>query len=224
MKRTIRNIILGSLLYGGTFLAFKIKFGLSEKMVTKYYIIASVILVAVVMVVNIRWQMRFVKKLKGIEKILIEEQNPDKFIEENEKLLQSIKSDYNKAIININLSAGYCDKGDYEKAKEILLSTPVKKLTGLNEIIYYMNLAYVYFRLEEGDIALETLEKHNKDFLRLKDHTPLGGSIASLRIFEYIAHDEIPKAKDLLISSKEKWDDKRFQSDWEFLETKLNGL
>lgn len=222
MKRRIRNIILSGTLFGGILLMLRFIFRLSEEMVWKYYIIASIIILVGAMGINIIWQVNLMKKLKSFEKYLKEEGNPDKFIEENEKLLQTMKSDYNRTIIKINLSAGYCDKEEYETAKNILLSEPIKQVKGINKVIYYINLAYIYFRLEENQKALSILEQQKKEFSDFEKNLSLGGHITVLKIFQNIAENQLEEAQNLLTIAKDKWDDKRLLKDWEYLQTTIN--
>ncbi|MFA9464678.1 MAG: hypothetical protein ACERKN_10360 [Velocimicrobium sp.] len=224
MRKRARNIILLGLLFGGFLLLLRFVFKLSEGEVWSYYIIGSIIILVGAMGINIAWQKNLMKKVKCLEKILKDEQNPDKFIEENEKLLQTLKSSYNRAMIKINLSVGYCEKGEYETAKDILLSIPSKSLKGIHGVIYFVNLAYVYFRIEENQKALNILELHNKDFLCFKTNSSLGGSIAILRIFQYIVTNQPLEAQNLLTVEKEKWADHHFLEDWEFLQIKINEL
>lgn len=224
MKKQLRNIILGGVIFGGILLILEQGFQIPKKVISRYYIILSGIIIIGAVFIDILWQRRFIEKLKGLERILREEKNPDKFIEENKKLLQTVKANYNKALIYINLSAGYCDKGDYETAKEILISTPLKGLKGINEIIYYLNLTYIYFRLGENRKALEILERHNKDFSKLEKHPKLGGHIAVVKILESLIQNNVSQAEALLSTSKEKWKDERLLEDWEYLQNKIDKL
>jgi len=222
MKKRVRNIILSGLLFGGILFMIRMVFQLSEEEVWQYYILASGIIIVGAMGINITYQIKLMKKLKRFETILRDEENPDKFIEENESLLRTLKSDYNRALININLSAGYCDKGDYETAKKILLSIPLKHIKGINRVIYYMNLAYTYFRLEESQKALTILEQQKKALFDLEKHPLLGGHIISLRIFQYIAQNQLTDAQNLLTTAQNQWTDKRLLKDWELLQSKIN--
>jgi len=224
MIKRVRNIIIFGSLFGGILLLLRFVFKLSEEMVWKYYIIASVIIIAGAMIINITWQMKLMKKIKSLAKLLKEEESTDKFIEENEKLLHKLKSNYNRNIININLSAGYCAKGDYETAKSILMSISLKHLKGVNKVVYYVNLAYIHFRLEENQKALSILELQKKDFACFEKSSSLGGSIAILRIFQYIVQNQLEEANNSLNMARKKWTDKRLLEDWEFLQSKINVM
>lgn len=222
MKNKMRNVILAGFGLGVIMLLLRYIFKLSEQMMWKYYIIISIFLIAAAMVINLIWQIKIIRKLKGLEKILVEENNADKFIEENEKLLQTLKSSYYRKCIKINLSAGYCDKGDYEAAKNTLLSISNTRLMGINKVVYNINLAYVYFKLEEDQKAISILEQYDKEFVRLENHVSLGGSIAVLKVLQLIAKNQTAEAQKLLNASKEKWTDNRTIRDWEYLQSKIN--
>jgi hypothetical protein len=220
MKR-VHNIIILGVTFGGTLLLLRFIFGLSQKTVWKYYIITSVIILLGALIINITWQMKLMKRLKSLERILKDERNPDQFIEENKKILDGLKSEYNRNLIKINLSAGYCDKGDYDTAKNMLLSIKTKYLKGINEIVYYINLAYIYFRLEENQKALIILEQQNKNLVCFENNPHLGGLIAVLRINQYIIQGQLDEAHNLLDTARKKWTDNRLVDDWDILQNKV---
>jgi hypothetical protein len=91
--------------------------------------IIQIIILAIFLILFINWlsQKSFQKKLNSLQAILITENNPDKYIDENTKLLETTKNLYNKSLIYINISAGHAVKKSYRKAKEALKNIPEKR-------------------------------------------------------------------------------------------------
>jgi hypothetical protein len=104
------------------------------------------------------------------------------------------------------------------------MSISIKHLKGINKVVYYVHLSYIHFRLEENQKALSILELQKKDFTCFEKNSSLGGSIAILKIFQYIVQNQLGEAQNLLNIAKGKWTDKRLLEDWEFLQSKINEL
>jgi len=133
--------------------------------------IIQIIILAIFLILFINWlsQKSFQKKLNSLQAILITENNPDKYIEENTKLLETTKNLYNKSLIYINISAGHAVKKSYRKSKEALKNIPEKGLRGINRVVYFSNLAYYHFKLAETKEAIKIVEDNKKEsILELK--------------------------------------------------------
>ena len=188
----------------------------------KYFLGLVGFVVLAVAVFIIFFKMPFSSKIKKINNEFINTNNAEKFIEENLKLFKSEKSKYNQALCCINISAGYCDMEDYEKAKITLLNAPYDALSGHNKTIYNINLAYIYFMLHENDKALEVAAKNRKAFSKLEGHPLLGGNIAAVNILSLIDQKEYKEARKLLQVARETWAVPRLEKDWDYLESKCN--
>ncbi len=189
-----------------------------------FYLIASVVFILCALTVNIIWQISFQKKLAGLSRILYQQKDPDRFIAENEKLLQTVKSEFNKGLILINISAGYSEKEDYRRAKDILLQVSEKHIKGFYKVIYNHNLCYFYFMLGENTSGLAVFNANRNVFMKFENHPTLGGSIAVNRIYCHIAAGETEQAKLLYGQAKSKYTDPRFDKDWAKLDKILASL
>ena len=72
-----------------------------------------------------------------------------------------------QAILQINLAAAYTEKKEYEKAKSLLEAIDparVRRMKGLHKAVYFANLAYLYFYLDEQGKALQIMEERKKLF------------------------------------------------------------
>lgn len=197
MKRHLKFIGLGVLL-GLVLLFFTKALKIPEDLFFKYYWIlgAGVILLAII--INIICWINFSKKLQALLKMYSEEKNPQKFIDENKKLLEKTKFRSYKAMLKLNISAGYCNLKEFIKAKETLLSFDKKDLPGINRTIYDMNLAFVYFSTEESEKALEILEKNYQKIKSLQNVEATGGTVDLLMVLKYVALEDYQEAREIL--------------------------
>jgi hypothetical protein len=178
-----------------------------------FYLVASLIFIFCTFTVNLVWQISFFKKLSGLTAILYQEKDPDRFIAENEKLLQTVKSELNKNLISMNISTGYSEKGDYRRGKEILLQIPEKQMRGIHKVIYNHNLCYYHFILGESTSGMAVFNANRDLFAKFENHPALGGSITVNRIYYHIAAGERDQAKQLLDQAKTKYTDSRLEKD-----------
>ena len=78
------------------------------------------------------------------------------------------------AILNLNICDAYCRKGDYEKAKESLMNIKKSKIYGGLKILYLIDLAFVYFSLNENENAINILNTNRKNIEKWKENEHLG--------------------------------------------------
>lgn len=216
IKKRVKMIGLGFLI-GILLIIIQKSLNLPNDLFMKSYIIIAPIIIILALVINITWQIRFQKKIKNLLIILEEENDPDRFIYENNVLLKRVKHPYNIAIISINISAGYSAKKDYIKAKEVLLGIPFKGLKGANKVVYYINLAYYDFKLGEYEEAINVMDEHKNEFKLFEKNPILGKHIKLNTVFYLQAKSENEKAEILLEELKKEITDKRFMRELEEL-------
>lgn len=164
-----------------------------------------VLLVAGAAAINIIWMRKFLKRVEALTPILTVDKKPDRYIEENRKLLTDDISPRLKALIMSNIAMGYCEKNDFEKAKKTLLSLDDKKMYRKFRKIYYLELAYVYFFLGEFDYGLDIVDKHGEDIMSLKSDMDLEPFVSVIFIFKQIAERNYVKANEMLFVAEEKF-------------------
>ena len=192
-------------------------FDIPRDVMRKAYLILGGLAIVISVGVNVLWQKRFQKKIKALMPILYEDNNPDLFIEENEKLLATVKSPYNKAFLLLNISVGYSDKKDYQKAKDTLLQIPENGIKGINGVIYYIDLVYYNFKLMNMDEVISIMDKHQKEFKAFENHKIIGKHIRLNQVFYLKAKNQFEEADKLLSILEKENTDKRFLGDLEEL-------
>lgn len=223
MKRHLKIIALGIPL-GIILIIMKNSMNMDDDVFFKNYIIFGIVVVAVAVIINCLHQIRFVKKLSNLTKMVIEEENLELFFEEIEKLLKKYKSKYNRSLLLINLSYGYAKKKDYAKGLEVLKSIEPKNVKGINKIVYNLNLSCFNFHLGNYEEVISITEKSNKVFLKFKNSPYLGWNVASNDIYYCIAKEEYEDAETLLEEAKSKWNSKKeMKEEWEMLTQVLDN-
>ncbi|MBP7175078.1 MAG: hypothetical protein KBA53_02525 [Thermoclostridium sp.] len=187
-----------------------------------FYLTFILISFLAIFVVNFIWQLLFFKKLAGLTHILHKEKDPDRFIAENEKLLQTVRAPLNRNLISMNICVGHAEKGDYRLAKEILLQIPENQMKGINKVIYNHNLCYFHFLLGENTSGIAVFNANRELFRKFENHPGLGGSIAVNNIYYLIATGEKEQAKQMLDQAKSKFTDPKLEKDLADLEKILS--
>ncbi len=221
MKKNLLVILGISIPFGILLSVLKNRLNIPEKQFWTYYAIFAVALAIGAYIINFIWQLSFLKKLMKISSLLYNDNNPDGYIEENEKLLKRVKSSYNRGRILMNISVGYCEKQDYRRAKEILLDIPEKHMKGIHKVLYYHNLCYYYFMLNENKQAAAIFSSNYALFQKYENNPSFGGCILVNRIHYHLSNGEIEQAKILREEAKKKYTDPKYQHDFEALDQKL---
>lgn len=169
--------------------------------------------------IDLLWYRALNRKLRALQPILLQEHDADRYIDEINMLLAEHKSPHTNAVLKLNLCAAYCEKKEYHLAKEMLLQINPRMLSGINRAVYWADLAYVYFYLQENEQAILILEQQAADFSKLSDNARLGGLIAILSIFQKLAQGDRPGARQLFNQARPKWENDHTAPDFEYLES-----
>lgn len=171
----------------------------------------------VAVAIDLLWYRAFNQRLKALQPILSEEGDPDRYIQEISALLEVKRSPQLRGVLLINLCAAYCDKKEYDTAKALLQQVNPKKLAPVNRLIYWANLAYIHFHLQENAQACAILTRQKKALLKFKQSPHLGGLIAILFVFERVAQGDKAGAGALLEQARPQWQTARNAHDFEYL-------
>lgn len=165
------------------------------------------------------WFKKFAEKVNALMPLI--ESDPDAYIAETEKLLQGKNPSNIRAMLIMNISVAYMEKGDFKTALEKMRSINGNALKKANNSIYFLNYAYVFIHLGENAQAMDIIKKYKKKFLSL----PMGGNlprlIAFVQIFELMQEDKWDIATEQLKIARENWPDRVTGVDFSFLEEKL---
>ena len=216
MKRIFKIIAIG-IIIGVLLVIAQIALHIPKDIFLHYYWICGVVIVLGAAFFNLFYNLSYQKKMKEAVKLL-EAGNAKEYIEEVESLLNTAKGRNLKNFLTVNLSAGYCDLKEYEKAIDLLESLVDERMYGVLKMVQRLNLCVCYFYSNKGKKAMDLYESSQKEFAPFLKSKLYGGNIAILNIFAAIEKGELDNAKNLLKSACEAWDNPRLQDDYQYLE------
>lgn len=217
-KKKIRIAFWIIVLSGSTLLGFiteALKISNSTRNVLLIIWLGVIAIVSVA--IDMLWLQSFNRQLKSLQPILLKEHDPDRYIQEISALLEGKKSPHLRCALLINLSAAYCEKKEYDTAKTLLMQINPKKITGINKLIFWANLAYIHFYLNENEQACTILTQQQKEFSKFAEHPHLGGLIAILSIFKKLSEGESSEANTLLEKVRDRWENEQNAPDFDYL-------
>lgn len=177
----------------------------------------TVIVVIAVIVVYVALQMRRGKKLDALTPILVEERNPDKYIERVSALMEKTRSSQFRQVLLLNLAAAYCDKRDHGKAHELLTQIKPGQLSLANRTVYWANLALTCFYLGDKEKACQIVEKQKADFQKPISQENIGPTLALVAIFYEQTKGSRKEARELYARARRKWYNDRYAADFDYL-------
>ncbi|MDF3004108.1 MAG: hypothetical protein K0S22_580 [Oscillospiraceae bacterium] len=206
-------VLSGSALLGFITEALKISNSTRNVLLIIWLGVIAIVSVAIDML----WLQAFNRQLKSLQPILLKEHDPDRYIQEISALLEGKKSPHLRCALLINLSAAYCEKKEYDTAKTLLMQINPKKITGINKLIFWANLAYIHFYLNENEQACTILTQQQKEFSKFAEHPHLGGLIAILSVFKKLSEGETSEANTLLEKVRARWENEQNAPDFDYL-------
>lgn len=172
--------------------------------------------------IDLLWYREFNKKLRSLQCVLLQEHDADRYICEINALMAGKKSPQIRNVLLLNLGAAYCEKQDYDKAKEILLQVNPRRLTGMNRSIYWADFAYVCFYLNENEQANAILAQQKAAFSKLGEDPQVGALIQILLIFQMLSQGNRSGAQMLLEQARPQWENEHTAPDFTYLENQIN--
>lgn len=221
MKHILKVVGIGVGL-GLVLLFLKQALRIPEETFMKYYWIFGVAVIVAVVLFNFFYIRSYQKKMKAAA-LLLEQGETKEYIEAVEALRQKAKGRYLKNLFTLNLSAGYCDLKEYKKAIELLKSLEKARLYQNLKLVYHINLCVCYFYDGQTEKALALYESGQKLFRSPLATKLYGGNIAVLDVFALIEQGELNRAKELLTTARGAWSDARLQTDFAYLEERLQN-
>lgn len=197
-------------------------FKIDEDVFMKGFWIVGGIFIIGAALFNILYVFRYQKKMKRVAGLL-EDGKTEEYIAEVKKLLQSAKGHELKNLFRLNLSAGYCDLKQFDKAIDILEELSGEKLRGELKMVNALNLCLCYFYTEQNERALELYDRSQKSFERARKSPYYGGNIAVLDMLAAVAEGRTEVAEKMLAEAAETWDNPRLQEDFKYIETLIKN-
>lgn len=220
MKRIVKIMIAG-LCVGLPLLFVKIAFQIPEDVFWRFYLSCAGIVLIGMAAFNVFYNRRYLKKMKAAVQLL-ENNCAEEYIAEVESMCRRAKGRFANSMLTINLSAGYCELKQYDKAIELLESISDVRMSGDLKVVHRLNLCLCYFYQKQTDCAMMLYENSQRIFDPYRNGKLHGGSIAVLDIYAAIGAKDYARAVNLLKTARSKWDDPRFIDDYRYLEENIH--
>lgn len=221
MKKKFKIMIGLGLALGVILLVLQNVLKIDPSTLMDYYLKFGVVLILLILIVNTVYFVIMSSKIKK-KLVLYHEGKYGEFNSAMEEILKKAKGENLKNIIRINLSAGYIESKEYDKAKETLENIkPLKLRDERVRLVYYINLCVCNFKLENYEKFKELYEINKNLFKKYKDEEGYSESLAQLEITNYIVEEEFDKARELLEVTREKYKDTKYKDDYNELEKQI---
>ena len=219
MKRVIAVIAVGIVL-GIVMFILKTALNIDDAAFWRYYLTGGIAAITIAALVNILYTGRYQKKMQAAA-ALRAKGDAAGYLAEIEKLLQTAKGRQLKNQLTLNLSAGYCDLEQYERAIKILEPLGQEKLRGPIRLVQRLNLCICYFYSGQNDKGLSLYQSSQKLFAPYRKTSVYGGNLAVLEMLADIEEEEYQKAAELLKQARAQWNIPRLYDDYQYVEHRL---
>ncbi|MCI8441312.1 MAG: hypothetical protein HFG27_02090 [Provencibacterium sp.] len=214
-KVVVAGICLGLLLA-----AIRAFFQIDEAAFMRFYLIAGVAIVAGAALISLLYTGSYQKKMRQAL-VLLEEGRAQEYTEAVEKLLACARGRALQNLLRLNLSAGYCEQKQFDRALEILEGLSGERLFGIMKTVHCLNLCLCCFYTGQGEKALALYEAGKKDFARFRENSSLGGNLAVLEMLAAVEKGRYDEAEGLLEGAQKRWNNPRLQEDYRYMEALL---
>ena len=187
----------------------------------KYYIVAAILIVAGVFLYNYLYIRKHNQEMSQAINLLNEGKTEEYMVRVSE-LERKVKGKALKNLMRLNLTAGYCDLKEYEKALEILETLRKEKLKGDVELVWRLNTCLCYFYTGRTKEAMQLYNESKAFFSASKKkglHVP---NIAILDMLAMIHDGRKKEARQYLEFAREKWPQIRLEEDYRMIDALLN--
>ncbi len=169
--------------------------------------------------VNRRYLQDLEKEVKEMNPLL--EQEPDKYIDVMEKALQGQRSRAMQAMLLTQIGKGYMAKGDYETAKNRLLTVPPKGLNPVMAQEYYIMLGLTLFHLDKDEAARKLLVLKATDFDRARQNPEFAHYYHILQVLAMVSEANRTGARKYLAELPELEERDDCKKEMKFIHQKL---
>ena len=221
MKRRV-----GRTLASGVFLGIALGFitsalDIDKDVFLKYYIVVAILIVVGVFLYNLLYIRKHNQEMNQAINLLNEGKTEEYMVRVSE-LERKVKGKALKNLMRLNLTAGYCDLKEYEKALEILETLRKEKLKGDVELVWRLNTCLCYFYTGRRKEAMQLYNESKALFSSSKKkglHVP---NIAILDMLAMIEDGRKKEARQYLEFAREKWPQMRLEEDYRMIDALLN--
>lgn len=150
----------------------------------------------------IRKAVKFNKEASRLLKILYEDIDVVKYINETKEAISRTKNKLYKLHFSLNLSIGYEANGEYQKAIDHMKTLDIKDARWIYKALYYNNLAFFYCETDNLQAAIKTFSDGEKFINKLlKNPIYCAAPIHTKGIIEYLKGN-LSLSEELLEKSK----------------------
>lgn len=219
MKHVIKVVAFGIVL-GVVLTVLQNALQIEKNTFLRGYFIVGIAVIVGAALVNLLYNRHYWKQMRKAAELLGEGRT-EEYVETVDRFLQRAKGRRLKNLLKLNLSAGYCDLKQYDRAIQILEELSQEKLTGVVKMTHRLNLCLCYFYSGQNDKAVELYQASEKEFAPFRENAYYGGSLAILEILAALEKGERDRAEALLKQAKETWNYPRLQDDYRRIEERL---
>lgn len=169
--------------------------------------------------VNKQYLQDLEKEVKAMNPML--QQEPDKYIESMEKALQGQRIRAMQAMLLTQIGKGYMAKGDYETAKNRLLTVPPKGLNTVMAQEYYIMLGLTLFHLDKVEAARKLLVLKATDFERARQNPEFAHYYHILQVLAMVSEANRTGARKYLAEHPELEEREDCKKEMKFIHQKL---
>lgn len=220
MKRFFRTLILG-ICWALPFLLAEIIFQIPYLTLLRYYLFLSGILIAGMTGFNLCYNLYYQKKMNAAAQ-LFKTGRTEEYIAEVESMRRRAKGRFAIQLCTVNLSAGYSNLKQYDKAVELLESLSDQKMSGVLKLVHRLNLCICYFYQKQTDRAMALYKDSQEIFRQYRNSKSYGGNIAILDIYAAVGAMDYTYAAQLLHTARSTWTNPRFLEDYQYLEEQIH--
>lgn len=219
MKRFVRVIAFGVAL-GLAMVALQHALKMETGTFLQGYWLGAATLLVVAALCNICYNLRYRKKVQQAV-VLLEEGKADEYITRLEGLIRTAKGEPLRNLLRLNLTAGYCNKKEYQKAIDLLETLEDARLRGAVRMIQRLNLCMCYFYTGRDDQAMKVYEASDDLFAPYRGGAAYGKNLAVLDILADIQKGRYDDARELLETARRNWNNPRIAADYDYIEKLL---
>ena len=219
MKRVGKILAIGITLGVGLSL-IRIALDIDKDTFLVYYWMVAIVLLVGAMIFNVLYTKKYYKEMYRAVDVL-NQGNAEEYIAMVSELEQKVKGKALKNLFRLNLTAGYCDLKQYEKALTILNELRGEKLRGDMDLVWRLNTCCCHFYLGNGEEGVRWYEENQKRFKEVQSRGLHAGNVAILELFYLIEKKRFTDAQELLEKARVDWDEPRLKDDYQFIEELL---
>lgn len=219
MKRFVKVIAFGVAL-GLGLVALQHALKMETGAFLQGYWLGAATLLVVVALCNLCYNLRYQKRVRQAA-ALLEEGKADEYITTVEGLLRTAKGEQLKNLLRLNLTAGYCDKKEFQKAIDLLEELEDARLQGPVRMIQRLNLCICYFYTNRDDQAMKVYDASDDLFAPYRGGAAYGKNLAVLDMLADIQKGQYDDARELLETARKNWNNPRIAADYDYIEKLL---